>query len=229
MGVMCWICCTVVTTPILTKNLRYLRKVSFLIIVTRSYLLLNYLEPGFSYMPVGSVYQSPKVPSEKSSKYLRGLISSVLSSAFRWVVLLLLEQSLCPDGMSIVGLWCYKTFTEAKETQDYVPQLVQFAFRTIFCCSFPRVLVYVPSITPLPCTFPLPLPPPPLPFPPFIFMPACSHHFIPTCAHGALSNPSHRYTSERVAMYCKTVFCRRQMYSSIVWNPASFLAAAVEV
>ena len=30
-------------------------------------------------------------------------------------------------------------------------------------------------------------------------------------------------------MYCATVFCHHRMYSCIVWNPASSLAAAAEV
>ena len=55
-------------------------------------------------------------------------------------------------------------------------------------------------------------------------LPACYHHCIPTCAPGALSNSSHRSNSDCVVIYCATVFWRRQMYSSIVKNPASSLA-----
>ena len=59
--------------------------------------------------------------------------------------------------------------------------------------------------------------------------PACSHHLIPTRAPGAISDPSHRSNSDRVVMYYATVFCRRLIYSSIVKNPASSLAAVAEV
>ena len=60
-------------------------------------------------------------------------------------------------------------------------------------------------------------------------IPACYHHRIPTRSPSALSGPSHRSTSDRVEMYCVTVFLRCQMYSSIVWNPASFLDISAEV
>ena len=60
-------------------------------------------------------------------------------------------------------------------------------------------------------------------------IPTCSHHRIPTCAPGALSGHSNRSNSNRVTIYCATVFCRRMIYSSIVKNPAPSLAAADEV
>ena len=56
--------------------------------------------------------------------------------------------------------------------------------------------------------------------------PSCSDHLIPTLAYGSLSDPSHRSNIDRVAMYCATVFWRLLMYSSIVKNPASYLAIA---
>ena len=62
-----------------------------------------------------------------------------------------------------------------------------------------------------------------------ILMPAYSHHLIPTCASGALSNLSNRSISDRVPMYCATVFFRRQLYSSVVWNPTSSLAVTADV
>ena len=58
---------------------------------------------------------------------------------------------------------------------------------------------------------------------------ACSCHQIPIRDPGSLSDPSHRYSSDRVAMYCATVFCRSLMYCSIIWNPASSLAVAAKV
>ena len=60
-------------------------------------------------------------------------------------------------------------------------------------------------------------------------IPTCSHHRISTCAPIALSNPSHRSSSERVAIYCATVFCCRLIYSYIVNNPASSISAAAKV
>ena len=42
-------------------------------------------------------------------------------------------------------------------------------------------------------------------------IPTCSHHCIPTRSPGALSDPSHRYNSDHVAIYCATVFWIRLM------------------
>ena len=64
---------------------------------------------------------------------------------------------------------------------------------------------------------------------PAMSTPTCSHHCIPNHAPRDLSDPSHRSNSDRVAMYCATVFCRRLIYSSIVNNTASSLDATVEV
>ena len=60
-------------------------------------------------------------------------------------------------------------------------------------------------------------------------MSAWYHHRIPNCSPSALSNPSPMSNSDWVAMYCATVFCCCQMYSSIVLNPASSLAASANV
>ena len=38
-----------------------------------------------------------------------------------WFLLLLFNQTLCPDGMRIVGKWCSTPCTEAKGTPDPVP------------------------------------------------------------------------------------------------------------
>ena len=65
--------------------------------------------------------------------------------------------------------------------------------------------------------------------PPARSIPTCSQHHIPTRAPGAISDPSHRSNSDRVVMYYATLFCRRLIYSSIVKNPTSSLAAAAEV
>ena len=40
------------------------------------------------------------------------------------IFLLLLDRPLCPNGMRTVGRWCSTPCTEAKETLDYVPELV---------------------------------------------------------------------------------------------------------
>ena len=58
---------------------------------------------------------------------------------------------------------------------------------------------------------------------------SCFHHRIPTRAPGVLSDPSHRSNSDRVEIYCTTVFWRRLTYYSIVKNPTASLAAAVEL
>ena len=60
-------------------------------------------------------------------------------------------------------------------------------------------------------------------------MPTCYHHCIPTCYPKSLYETSHSSNSDCVAIYCATVFWRRLIYSSIVKNPASYLAAAAEV
>ena len=52
------------------------------------------------------------------------------------------------------------------------------------------------------------------------------HLHPPPCA---LSDPSHRSDSDPIAMYYKTVFWRRRMYSTIVNNPDSSLVIAAEV
>ena len=64
---------------------------------------------------------------------------------------------------------------------------------------------------------------------PAILTPNGYHLRIPTCTPGALSDPSHRSNGDHVAMYCSTVFWRRRVYDSIVWNPASSLAVNAEV
>ena len=58
---------------------------------------------------------------------------------------------------------------------------------------------------------------------------SCPHHRIQTRTPGSLSNPSHRFNSDRVAIYCATLFWRRLKYFSIVKNPAVSFAAATEV
>ena len=58
---------------------------------------------------------------------------------------------------------------------------------------------------------------------------ACYRHRIPIRAPVALSNPSHSYSSDRVAMYCATVVYRFLMYCSIIWKPVSSLAVAAKV
>ena len=48
-------------------------------------------------------------------------------------------------------------------------------------------------------------------------------------APGALYDPSHRSNSDRVVIYCATVFWRRLMYYSIVKKPAASIAITAEV
>ena len=51
----------------------------------------------------------------------------------------------------------------------------------------------------------------------------------PYSRHGALSHPSRKSNSYRVAMYCVTVLWRRLIYYSIVKNPASSLSVIEKV
>ena len=57
----------------------------------------------------------------------------------------------------------------------------------------------------------------------------CYHHRIHNRAPGALSDPSYRSNSDNIAMYSATVFYCRLIYSSIVNNPVSYLAASSKV
>ena len=60
-------------------------------------------------------------------------------------------------------------------------------------------------------------------------IPSCSYHLSPTRVHGDLSDPSHRSNSDHVVIYCATVLFCRLVYSLIVKNPVSSLAATAEV
>ena len=60
-------------------------------------------------------------------------------------------------------------------------------------------------------------------------IPTCYRHCIPTCAPCCLYSTSQRSRRYFVAIYRANIFCFRQMYVSIVSNPASNLAASTEV
>ena len=66
-------------------------------------------------------------------------------------------------------------------------------------------------------------------FAPAISMLYCYHHHTHTRPPCFLSVASQRFRSDRVAMYCDTVFYLCQMYASIVSIPTLALAASVEV
>ena len=89
---------------------------------------------------------------------------------------------------------------------------------TLYCCSVPRVLLYFPPS--LLSLVPLLRRRSPASRAPARSITTCSHHRNPTCAPGALSNPSHSSNSDRVAMYCATIFWRRLMCSSTTKTPA---------
>ena len=142
-------------------------------------------------------------------------------------IFLPLYRPLCPNGMQIIGWCCSTSCTEAKDTLDYVPWLVIDCFVLLFTVAPFRES----SFTSLHQSYPSS---------PFLVSAAsshtpvrsittCSHHHIPTCAPGALSNPSHRYHSDLVGMYCTTVFWRCLMYSSTNKTPTSSRAIADEV
>ena len=54
--------------------------------------------------------------------YVKQGIISILFLLF----IIIIDRRLCTNGMLIVGRWCSTPFTEAKETLDYVPELVKF-------------------------------------------------------------------------------------------------------
>ena len=75
-----------------------------------------------------SVYFRSQLPSKYASKYTSRsfpftvqIVVTLSYVPFMYLLLLLLNRTPCPDVMQIVGRWCYKNFTEAKETLDYVP------------------------------------------------------------------------------------------------------------
>ena len=49
------------------------------------------------------------------------------------LLILILDRSMCPDGVRIVGRWCSTPCTEAKETLDSVPIELRFYSRPV--CS----------------------------------------------------------------------------------------------
>ena len=44
----------------------------------------------------------------------------MMTKTLHLLLILLIDRSLCPDGMHIVGRWCSTPFIEAKETLDSV-------------------------------------------------------------------------------------------------------------
>ena len=139
------------------------------------------------------------------------------------LLLILLERALFPNGVRIVGKWCSTPCTEANETLDYVPILLVTLRCTFYRCPSPGVFRFIPllyssspslspyvSVASVFCA-------------PDISRPACSHHCIPIRAPWVLSVASQRSRSDRVTMYCATVFCLCRMYVS---NPASALDAS---
>ena len=129
--------------------------------------------------------------------------------------------------MRIVGRWCSTPCTDTKETLDSVPYLGYFTtLYFIVLSSSPGLFLSSPHhSSPLSssataasafCA-------------PDRSIPSCYRNYIPTGALGALSYPSHKSNSDRVAMYCATVLWHRLTYSSIVNKPVASLAAATGV
>ena len=63
---------------------------------------------------------------------------------------------------------------------------------------------------------------------PDISMPAFYHQCIPTRFPCFLTIASHMSRSDRVAIYCTTIFCLLWMYIYIISNPASTISASAE-
>ena len=62
-----------------------------------------------------------------------------------YLLLLILDRPPCPDGMLIVERWCSTPCTEAKETLDSVPYLVDFdTLYFLFCLPSPGVFLSSP-------------------------------------------------------------------------------------
>ena len=143
------------------------------------------------------------------------------------LLILLLDQPPCPNVIRIVGRWCSTSCTWTKETLDFVPYyLIAVLCISLFFRTSPGLFISSSRHFPSPSTSTttaaasraLDL-----------SIPACSQNHIPTRAPGALSNPSHRYNSDRVEIYCATVFWRCLTYYSIFRKPATSLDAAPEV
>ena len=143
------------------------------------------------------------------------------------LLLLLIDQPMCPNGIRIVETRCYTPCTYAKNTLDSVPELVIDFYVQSLQLLFPKI----PHLIPLRHTSPpsLSAAAAATSLNPSRLSHACSHHRIPTCTHSVFYNPSHRSNSDRLVMYCATVFWCCLMYSSIVKNHASSLAVADEV
>ena len=143
------------------------------------------------------------------------------------LLLLLLDRPPCPDGMRILGQWCSIPCTEAKETLDSVPYyLIALRFISIFSHPSPGVFLSYPRHSSPPSSSDTAAA---ASIAPARSTPACSHHCILNRALGDLSEPSHRSISDRVAIYCATVFWHRLTYSSIVSKPSISFAAAADV
>ena len=81
------------------------------------------------------------------------------------LLLIILNRSLCPNVMLIVGQWCSTLCTEAKETLDSVPIWLLRCFVPVAVASDPGVFRFIyPSFTPPSHTRPPPPLPPPSPF-----------------------------------------------------------------
>ena len=142
-------------------------------------------------------------------------------------ILLLINRHLCPDDMRIVGWWCSTRCTEAKETLYSVPYLVNFStLYFLFRCPSPGVFLSSPRHYSPPSSSATAAV---ASRAPSRSITSCSHHRIPTCTPGALSDPSYRSNSDRVAIYCVTVLWRRLTYSSIVKTPTASLSAAAKL
>ena len=117
-----------------------------------------------------------------------------IATYYRWYILILLVRPPCPNGIRIVGEWCSTPCTEAKETLDSVPYLVNSAtLYFLFRCPSPGVFLSSPrhpsSATVAAASRA-----------PARSINACYHHCILNCAPWALSDPSHRSNRYRVAI-----------------------------
>ena len=143
------------------------------------------------------------------------------------LLIILLDRPPCHNDMRIVGQYCSTPYTEAKETIDSDPYLVNIStLYFLFRCPSPGVFLSPPCHSSPPSSY---VTAAATSRAPARLISSCYHHRILTCAPGALSDPSHRSISDIVAVYCANIFWRRRTYYSIFKKPAASLAAAAEI
>ena len=141
-------------------------------------------------------------------------------------IILLLNWYPLPNGVCILGQWCSTPCTEAKATLNYVPIWLILLHFIFYRCPSPEVFLFIPlSYSSIPSSSASAVAVA-ISLGPAISMPAFSRHRTPTRTPCVLSVASHRPRINHLAMYCATVFCLHQMYTSFISKPISSLATS---